>query len=227
MESEKILHSPYCRSKEIVDLFLKLLEETGYDLDQLAGSNSFLIPQEGSEEIESDLKKLLGLIKGAYRENENALELFENIDKGEHSDKFIVLLERYLESSAQPAKETAFLRALTLDQFGSMVDYCYSNYVITNNDAMADVGQWETKQLQILIKVILTVSELVVLFKYSKKRVLHRINEMFYLDEKYGEVLWNIAKENEEQLWKYLMVMRSERIEEKLDLLLELAQSAR
>lgn len=75
--------------------------------------------------------------------------------------------------------------------------------------------------------MILTVSELIVFQNYSKQYVLVQINDKFWMSDAYGEILWNIVKANENQIWKYLMVMRSERIEDKLDLLLELIQSSR
>lgn len=227
MESEKILKSPYCLSKEIVDLFHKLLKESGYNLNQLAGNNAFLIPEGVGEDFVDDLKKFLGLINAAYKENKDTLKALDSLEKGEHSDKFIVLLERYLELSGQPAKETAFIKELTIEEFRSMAGYCYSNCIMNNSDITQNTESWKAEQLHTIRKVILSISELVVLLNYSKQRVLERINMMFCLDDDYGEILWNIAKENENQLWKYLMVVRTDRIEEKLDLLLELVQNSR
>lgn len=227
MESQKILQSPSYQLEEIVDTFHQLLEKSGRNLDRLAGNNAFLIPEDGSEELSDDLKKFLILIKEAYKENKDILAVFDNLDKGEHSDKFVMLLGRYLEFSGRPVKETAFLRELTVEEFSRLASYCYSNYIISSSDTVQKTESWNNEQVHIMRKVILTISELVVLLNYSKQQFLERIEMMFGLTEGYGEVLWNMAKQNENQLWKYLMVMRSERIEEKLDLLLELIQNTR
>lgn len=207
-------------------MFQKLLKESGYNLDQAVGNNSFLIPEGFDDEFASDLSCFLELIKKAYREDINIVEVLNEVDKGEHSDKFIVLLSRFLEFSSQPARETTFLRGFTIEQFNNIVEYCCSHCIISN-DPIRDDEIWEEEQLQIVRKVILTVSELIVVQNYSKQYVLSQIDDKFQMPEPFGEILWNIVKEHENQIWKYLMVLRSDRIEEKLDLLLDLIQSPR
>jgi len=226
MEIEKNTDSQFTQSREIVESFLKLLDESGHNLDLAAGNNSFLIPEEFDNKFASDLKQFLELTKKAYRENRNILEVLNDVEKGEHSDKFIAILSRFLEFSIQPAKETAFLRELAIEQFNDIVEYCCLHCIISNDLVQVD-ETWKEEQLQIVRKVILTVSEMIVFQNYSKQYVLDQINDKFWMAEAYGEILWNIVKANENPIWKYLMVMRSERIEDKLDLLLELIQGSR
>lgn len=226
MEAGQNVNSQSIQSREIVELFRKLLDESGYNLDQAAGNTSFLIPEGFDDEFASDLRRLLQLLKKTYREDVNVLEVLNEVDKGEHSDKFIATLSRFLEFTIQPVKETAFIREFTLEQFNKIVEYCCLHCIISNDPVRTD-GLWEEKQLQVVRKLILTVSELIVFQNYSKQYVLDQINDMFCLAESYGEILWNIVKANEDRIWKYLMAMRSERIEDKLNLLLELIQSNR
>lgn len=96
-----------------------------------------MIP-EGYAEFASDLKRFLELVKRAYRNNTNILDILNEVDKGENSDKFIAILSRYLEFSIQPAKETAFLRELAIDQFNNIVEYCCLHCIISNDPIQVD-----------------------------------------------------------------------------------------
>lgn len=155
------------------------------------------------------------------------LNTIDKLGQDTDSEKFVIMLRRYIEAVNQPVKETAFLRELSIEEFKGMVKYCYSNFVISNEDIERDKGKWERKQLQVLRKVILTVAEMAVLSNYSEQRVLCQINRMFELSDEYGKVLWNTVQDDKDQLWKYMVSVRCDSIESKLDLLLDLLQSSR
>lgn len=212
---------------EISDMFYRLLEKSENDLNQTVGNNSFVIPVGIEDSFADDLSAFLKLVQKEYKKDEKILELFDNLGKDTDSEKFVIMLKHYIEAVNQPAKETAFLRDMPLDEFKSMVEYCYSNFVISNGDIERDEGMWEQRQLQVLRKVILTVSEMVVLAYYPEHRVLYQINRMFNLNEEYGKILWNMVQGDKDQLWKYMMSARCDHIESKLDLILDLVQGSR
>lgn len=226
MALKKNLDSQIGQSNKISDLLQKILSETGNNLNQIVGNNSFIIPAEVDENFSDDLQSFLELLREAYREDKDILYSLDELTKNTNSDKFMAMLKRYLEMVNQPVKETTFLRDIPIETFGKMVQYCYSNFVINNYDMKENNGDWETEQLQILRKVVLTIADMVALQNFPKQRVLDQINRMFELGDERGEILWNTVKSDEEKLWKYLMVTKCERIEEKLELVLDLIQNA-
>lgn len=212
-------------SNDVSNMFFKLLDKSGQDLNQTVGSNSFVIPAGIDDNFADDLSVFLELVRKEYKKDQTILDTIDKLGQDTDSEKFVIMLRRYIEAVNQPVKETAFLRELSIEEFKDMVEYCYSHFVISNEDIEQDKGKWERKQLQVLRKVILTVAEMVVLSNYPKHRVLYQINRMFELNNEYGKVLWNTVQGDRDQLWKYMMSVRCDNIESKLELLLDLLQS--
>ncbi len=211
--------------KEVYDTFIRLLDESEHDLNQVVGTDSFIIPADMSEDFAHKLNKFLGLIKNAYHEEPDILNMFDEFAKEKNCDKFIDMIKRYIDAIRRPARETAFLRNLLIDDFEEMVKYCYLNYIIENCDIEKDESKWKLEQLRILRKVIFTVAEMVVLHNYPKQRVLSQIGMTFEFGNEYIDILLNTIKGDEERLWRYLIVLKSGRMEKKMDLLLDLLQN--
>lgn len=213
------------QSQKIITLFNDLYEKSGENLNQLIKNNSIIDLPDLGVDFGVYLKNFLDVIVEESLSNDNIVDLDE-LPTVDNCDQFIEWVREYVNDTLQPVKDTGFIKELTLEEFEKIVRFCYQNYVIVDSgktmvDGMDD--KWTMNQIETLRKVILTVAELQILRLYSRGRVLRNINEIFRLSDDYGNILIDIIGENEDRLWKYLMYMRQERLENMLELLVDMA----
>lgn len=205
--------------RKIMLLFNQLYDKSNKDLDQLVINESIMIPASFDDEFSDLLKDFLNEITDICLENEN-VEIVNELPHDENAEHFLEWVDEYINLKIQSINETLFLRKMSLDEFEQITRYCYENYVVYDSDREL-VSQmnnnWTVGQIEILRKVLLTVAEMKVLSFYPRNRILKKINELFKMTEKQGDILIDLISSDEDRLWKYLMFKRQERLESMME----------
>ena len=80
------------------------------------------------------------------------------------------------------------------------------------------------KQLLILKKALFTFCEMIISDNLSKENAFDNISRMFEMEESYCEVWWQYVKENEDKLWRIIMMKNYKTLEGKMEILLQLVK---
>lgn len=209
--------------RKIMLLFNQLYDKSNKDLDQLVINESIMIPASFDIEFSDLLKDFLNEITDICLENEN-VEMVNELPHDENAERFLEWVDEYINLKIQSINETLFLRKMSLDEFERITRYCYENYVVYDSDRELVSrlnNNWTVGQIEILRKVLLTVAEMKVLSFYPRNRILKKINELFKMTEKQGDILIDLISSDEDRLWKYLMFKRQERLESMMEGLLD------
>ena len=82
------------------------------------------------------------------------------------------------------------------------------------------VQEQRTEEIFILRKIFLTFIDMVIGKNYAKDNAFDTMEQIFGLCKEKSEVWWELVKKNEDRLWKIVMMMKCNRIEEKLNYVL-------
>ena len=99
-----------------------------------------------------------------------------------------------------------------------MTTYCFDNFILK------DIGKtqinnldWDENQISVFRKIMFSFIDMVIIENYSKENAFCKMEKMFGLKEIYCEIWWKLVEQNEESLWKIMLVKRYNRIENKLE----------
>lgn len=214
--------------KEIEELFNYILKVSNYNLDQYVKSDALSIPNDMDEQFVDSIKKLLDIMPEVVKtisDKEQFWNAFHELDNYENNDKFIKWLIKYVENAIRPFEDASFLREMEEDTFSNMVDYCFQNLIIK------DIGKnevrksdWDAEKMGVMRKITFTFIDMVVCDNFSKERAYEHMSKMFSLKERFLDKLWTLIEENREELWKIMVLKKFQRLENKLDHILDLIE---
>lgn len=207
-----------------VDLFNFILENKNYNLDCLVKGNSLAVDDSISEEFLEKLKDFLALAPEIIRKADNKEEIwssFETLDDYESNKKFINWLKKYVETIIRPVEDARFINELDLKSFEAMSQYCFENLVLKDIGRSNIDEQWDRVQIIIIRKMLFTFIDMIEVNFYSDEYALENMERTFGIKKQYCIKWLYLIKEHEDRLWKIMLMKRYNRIENKLDELLD------
>lgn len=204
-----------------MELFNCILEKSGYNLNKYIKGRSLSIPDSDAELISSDIKKFVSAITEELKRIENQNEFWESfckLDDSENINKFVEWLHNYTDSMLEPYRDAGFLRHLDSEVFENKSKYCLENFILK------DIGKRENNQeseIFILKRILLTFIDMVVVNNYSKENALESMKKMFGIDERHCTIWWDMVQEKEERLWRVMLMRKCDRIDRKLEYLID------
>lgn len=211
-----------------IELFNKLLEESNFELDQFVKNNVLSVSNEVSEQFVEDLNDFISAIQDAMKEIKDTAafwNMFYQLEDYEQNKKFISWIEQYLEATMRPIQEAAFINKMSQSNFEFLCKYCFENLILQDiGKTRFDKDIGDTKQLLILKKIIFTFVDMVVVKNYSRENSFENMKKIFDIKEPYCEFLWRITQKHEEKLWKIMMMKQYDRINNKLDRLIDILE---
>lgn len=211
---------------KIIELFNTILEQSGYNLNQFVKGDSLAVPNEVPEPFLDSLKKFVNISPDVIRSIENKEDfwgIFEKLEDYENNDKFIKWMQRYIDSVIRPFEEAKFIRDMSNETFQKITKYCFENLIIKDiGKKRIDRTMGDLKQLYVLRKIMFTFIEMVLVENFSRENAFDKMDRIFGIKESCCKLWWELIEDNEEKLWRIMMMKQSKRIENKLDNLLEL-----
>lgn len=214
--------------KKVIELFNVILEESEFDLNQFVKSDSLAIPNQMSETFLESLKQFVDMVPDIVKQLDDVESfwcIFENLDDYEKINKFIVWLKRYTESVIRPYEEALFLKEIDEESFQKLTSFCFENLILRDiGKKRIDSEIGDLKQILILRKIIFTFIEMVVVDNFSKENAFDNMERMFGVKASYCELWWDLIEENEDKIWKIMIMRQYSRMENKLNHLLDLIE---
>ena len=214
--------------KQIATLFNQILEESNYNLNAIVKGDGIDLPETVSDKFIANLKDIIECISNEARSIEEETDCwneFEELDDYDQNEKFIMFLKQCYETVICPIKETEFITKLNFDEFKTVSEYCFKNFILQDGEKKEiDESIINQEDLKILRKAIFTFCDMVVIDNLSKKYTFDNAERMFGFNEEYSEVWWKSVKENENKIWRILMTKRYLNIEDKIDYLIQLME---
>lgn len=195
-------------------------------MNRFVKGDSLILTEDVSEEFISALKGLIEIILETIKEKENDQfydQLFGEWENNDNVNQFISWLKRYIEAVSRPFEETKFLEEINDEKFENMTQYCFDNFILQDiEEDDIDTSIADKEEILILKKVILTFIEMTVVNNLSKEAAFNKIGKILNINERQCNLWWGIIKENEDQIWKIVMMTKYTQIEEKLDSILDI-----
>lgn len=226
LELKSQIHGKFI--KKSIDLFNSLLEESEFNLDQFVNGDALAISNEISDQFVKNLKEFINIIPDAVREIEDQdvfWNTFSHLKDYENNKKFIIWIRRYLETTMRPKKEAAFINEINQDVFENMCQYCFENLILQNiGEKRIDTNIGDIKQLIILRKIIYTFIDMVVVENFSKENAFENMEKIFGIERRYCEYFWKLFQQNEEKIWRFMMMKQYSRINNKLNHIIDILE---
>lgn len=106
--------------------------------------------------------------------------------------------------------------------FQKITIYCFENLIIRDiGKKSIDASIWDLQQLMTLRKIMFRFVEMIVVDNFSDERAFFSIKRMFGLERDKIQIWSDLVRENEEKLWRIMMMQKFEDMEEKLNFILE------
>ena len=216
--------------KQLEDLFNTILRESDYNLNQFVKGDAIGVAEKVSDDFLDNLTGFMELLPDIVKSlNDEDKEVFwsafQKIDNYEDNEKFILWLQKYSDAVTKPLEETAFIKELDFETFKKMSDYCFQNLILQDvGKKRIDKTIGGEKQLLILKKALFTFCEMIISDNLSKENAFDNISRMFEMEESYCEVWWQYVKENEDKLWRIIMMKNYKTLEGKMEILLQLVK---
>ncbi len=206
------------------DLLEKLMRSE-FNLNQLIKGSALEITGDMPKELRIELKEFLDMIPELYSETkslEDIYQILESVEYTEKKAKFYEWIYRYVEAVTKPFKETEFITKLEDETFNKMTEFCFYNLILKNvgKDGIQKSG-WDVEQMLVLRKVMYTFLDIIICDNLAKENALDNMKKHFGVGEKYCQIWYEFIEKNKEDLWKILIMKKYNRIERKLDQLLE------
>lgn len=210
--------------KNFLDLFNYLLENKNYNLDCLVKGNSLAVEDSISEEFLGKLRSFLDLLPEIIRKTDNKEEIwssFENLDDYDSNKKFINWMKKFVETRIRPVEDARFINELDLKTFEAITHYCLENLILKDVGLSNIDEKWNRKQIIIIRKMLFTLIDMLEVDFCSDEYALENMERTFGIKREYSKRWLYLIKDHEDKLWKIMLMKRFNRIENKLDELLD------
>lgn len=188
-----------------------------YSMDEYVNEQELSVPSDRVDLIH-DLNEIIQIAPECCRKNETFLdELISKEDYNENK-KFLDWLKRYVNSINKPHEHFMFLKEYSIEKFETLSLYCIENTILkVVGKETIEAAQWKYEEIARVRGAMLTTGRLMLCKNYSDNLVKSEISKMFGIDDEKIDVWLKIISENSEVLWKYLLMQRIEKIEERLN----------
>ena len=213
--------------KRLEELFNMILVDSEYNLNQFVKSSDTLsVTKETSDDFSENLKEFIELfpeVVNSIEDKERFWSAFQNLDDIDNNNEFIHWLQRYVDSVTKPIEEAAFIKELDFETFKKMSAYCFKNLILQDvGKKRIDKTVGDEQQIQILRKALFTFCDMVISDNFSKENAFDNLSRMFGMEESYCEIWWKYVEQNEEKLWRILMMKHQKNLENKVESLLQI-----
>lgn len=210
------------KSEELTysEIFKMLNSDSDNNLNQLIKGDSLVVPSEYNEEFASHLKLYIEKVIETYKDKPDEIEEIIEPEFEESNGKFFEWIISYFENTMEPIRETAFLKEFSIDEFKSIIEYTMEKYVILFSGELIFDDMPEslsTEKIDILKKLLFTVSDMIIMKRFSKDYFSIKMKEIFNIESDFVDMLWNEIIKYEDALWKLLLCRKIERVENKVD----------
>lgn len=225
---EKNTQSKYPDLTEAIQLFDEILKEGNYDLNRFVNGVTLSIDESESETLGEKMHSFIDLLFVLVKETDNFEEFwkpFAEIKNYEKNDQFVEWIKGYMNSMLKPYKETEFIRKMKKQEFQNVTEYCFQNMILQDagKERIQESKNWE--QYLIVRKVIFSFIDMVIVSNYSLENTIKTMEKLFGLSEEKCEIWWKVIEENEDKLWKIMMMKKYNQIDKKLDFILNELES--
>lgn len=211
--------------KKIIEQFNFILEKSNYNLNPFVIGDTLLMPEEYPKDFLVPLRNFLEVVQDKAKEItdiESFEVAFQTLDDYDNNNKFIKWLIRYIIVLTEPFKDAEFLREMSDELFQKITIYCFENLIIRDiGKKSIDASIWDLQQLMTLRKIMFRFVEMIVVDNFSDERAFFSIKRMFGLERDKIQIWSDLVRENEEKLWRIMMMQKFEDMEEKLNFILE------
>lgn len=206
---------------------MRLLEKSGNALDQFIKDDSFLVGDDISCEVDVFFEEIQGVVCTFNGDiNEIIAVLIKQGDNHNQCNLFMEWLKEYIDMKRQIIQETEFIRKFTAEEFETNLEFCMNNLVLYNyGRKLIEKNQYNYEEMMTLKKVINTAIEMKVTERYAEELLIEKMKNMFNMLEEHIKSLWLSLEKHDEAIWKIVAVRRSDRIEQKLDYILDILTS--
>lgn len=206
-----------------VSIFNKILEESNYNLNRFVNGVTLSIDDDESKTLGEMVQEFIEVIVSTVKnidDPETFWESFMQLDDYEKNDRFIEWIKGYTNSVIKPYKEAEIVRSMDAQEFRNVTKYCFENMILQDIGRRKVQEQKNWEQIIVLKKVFLTFIDMTIVNNLSKENALYNMGKLFGIDEEKSEIWWELVIENEDKLWKIMMMKKYDQIENKLDFLL-------
>ena len=206
------------------ELFAAISENSGYNLDRYISGQSLTVSGD-NEGLMRHMKEFLAETQEAVKKDTDIKSLITVFQNEGRNDKFIEWLEGVLYDSIRPYQDAEYLRKTDLEQFQQVSEYVFEHMILTNIDnEYIETEIADGKQLRCIRKIFMTFINRIVCYNDRKEYIIDNMERRFGLDEEKCGFWWNLVKENEDRLWKIMVMRKMNFIENKLSRMLELIE---
>lgn len=213
----------------IEELFTKMSENSGHNLDQYISGNSLVISDDITAELMHDIKIFIKEVQELIKETEEIQMLIPRLkrenDNNTNNDNFLEWLEGYLYDSVRPYQDAKCLRAADLDKFKRVTTYVFNNMILSNiGNEDIDTEIAEEKEVLSFRKILMTFINRVICYNDNKLYIFKNMDRRFGLSEEKCEFWWDIINDNRDRLWKIMFMKKMNVMEDRLNQLMEYVQ---
>lgn len=204
------------------ELYGCLWKDSGGNLNQYINGDSFILSGDVSDSFRQQVKRFLEMAQGLFKYAEDKEEFFAKLGKKPDCDLFMAWLKDYLADAIRPYEDAEYLRKMESGQFQKMTSYVFENLILfyAGRDNI-DTTVAEQKQILIFRKIMYSFVDMVISYHYNREYAISTMDRMFGLDADKCEIWWKLVQDNEERLWKIMMMRRIRSLENRLDQLVE------
>ena len=102
-----------------------------------------------------------------------------------------------------------------------MSQYCFENLILKDIGKNSIDDQWNKEEIIIMRKILFTFIDMLDTSFYSEEHALEKMERIFGIKKQYCVKWLPFIKEHEDRLWKIMLMKKYNRIENKLDELLD------
>lgn len=214
--------------EKFIKLFNDVLEEGNFELNQFIKGKTLRVRDDLPIEFLDNIEKLMKVAPSYYRtieDKEGFWEQFKKLDDYDKNSIFLKWWRIYLDEIMKPANDAKFIDEMDKNTFKEMSYYCFNNYILQETKKESKQERWDNEKLKVLQKVMLNYVELIVIKTYSRKKAEDVMLKTFNIREDYCEYWFDLVDEKRDVLWKKMLLMHLNKIEKKLDYLIDIEEN--
>lgn len=166
----------------------------------------------GSKEHEKDYKNEILTLSDRVKNGESIDQVCSEVRKNIKNEILLEIIFSDLNVSLQPFEETEFLRNIDFNHFEDYSKFIFNNTILRLSSvkqiqSMIDIS---IDELKCVVKFLNHSKLLIIIKRYSKELFIETIYEMFRLDRKCAEFIWQLFDNNRDELVVSVMMDSSE-----------------
>ncbi|MCI8919837.1 MAG: hypothetical protein HFH29_13995 [Eubacterium sp.] len=210
---------------KVKELFIRIYDKSGNDLNQYINGKSLTVSNDVSDELMQEIKAFLLEAEEAVKKAEDVKSLIEEIPAAADCNKFLEWLEGFLYESVRPYQDAEYLRKADIEKFEQVSIYVFENMILSNIvSEYIDAEIVDEKQACCIRKILLTFVNRIISHNDRKEYIFNSMERRFGLCAEKCDIWWKLVKENEDRLWKIMIMRKMNLMENKVNKLLDYIQ---